>query len=1239
MNSNNKYNQKIRKKRRNKRRTRRINEASSDKKCNGLPIIQEGDYMIGGGDDAHAGVFQSIKDFLIRIKNFFSKILYDSYNTVKEFFSTLKELTVLLLKTFIVVDYDMLFPIRTVYSEYQKNIIEIMKYFYARACSPPYVRFSQLFSLFAILKQYRDESGWKEDANEFEIVDPVNPSNPVEFTSIYHKKHISKNRSDLFSTLTKELIYNPLKLDIVQDIIEGVESGMSSIKENTQGIINAFKKAFTFFIEFCSTIYEYLKTAGSGIKNTFRSVFYSKKGGSKPRFMKRKLRGGLKWKHKGGRLFQDLTESLKQKSLMAANKLNAASEYVTGLVMSDRARKQARLRYFIDRYVAIGNDYIKGKKANFLASIIIQLYLLKEGIGASDINNEAKTKIKAFFDAMPYCQDPEFKINIELLIKLHNLRIKNDNYYEELAEVLGLDKHDLPSSKDTEDKQKFNNYLIKKIKATIEQNIIDNITRIGRDCTIKIKKGYTIDVEFNGKWRPAIVDQVVKNKKEKEEKEDTYTFTVKIKDGNDTLVMFNTREPGTEQRIMEHFDRFVPGGDTDPTETVTATANVEPPTLGGGIRDFFTKAFYVKKYNESYKDRYPMILPITDSNKVAQFKETTIVQIHRIVDGFGIKRANVIRLNGIERVSYKIEELDFYNKILKDCIDDLILSSDVRFQPILRKIALDNIIYANNSETETDSFSGFKQKVLGVPISMDGKDPRNLGDGIIGKINEYYRKKISDELDYYDAREKISSKSEEEWKKEKMGLKEDIQIEWQTLVDFLININHKRCIEVLFSKADMLYSMASFRNKTQSFMNVEQYSDNSTIEQSEILGGGGGEDDKFLFSAITNYHEEKIMEQTKRIEEERRKSRLEEEKARLEEEKARVVEQEKARVEEEQARVVEEQARLEQEKAGAEQEKAGAEEGVLQENQKSSIPQSVIEEPSESPIVTPEVSKAVSESPIQPVIVKEEISKEEEPEKLTQLSTNCHRILLKLLNEEINEELYKPDGSYKNQYGPNVSNRLYNEATSRTLFTQFLQEDVKSRVKVYIQNCSMKEINELIESDNINKRNKILFEHIIDIWDMYQLAKPYKSFRGPTGSINGNIKKAILTSLDEKFKDTFRELLLSGTDDEYATVLSSISQIMVVSPLLAICMTMATDVFSGRFSPGCVLSALSAIHFLFSITCTSSVVPPDMQSTIQEFNKGLENKNKEVAEETKAIDEKQENKQDTDIETANDKAK
>jgi hypothetical protein len=206
MNSNNRYNQKIRKRRRNKSRTRRINEASSDKKCNGLPVIQRRDYMIGGGDEAHASVFQSIKDFLIRIKNFFSKILYDSYNSVKEFFSTLKELTVLLLKTLFIVDYDMLFPIRTVYSEYQKNIIEIMKYFYARACSPPYVRFSQLFSLFAILKQYRDESGWKGDANEFEMIDPVNASNPDEFTPIYHKKHISKNRSDLFSKLTKELI-------------------------------------------------------------------------------------------------------------------------------------------------------------------------------------------------------------------------------------------------------------------------------------------------------------------------------------------------------------------------------------------------------------------------------------------------------------------------------------------------------------------------------------------------------------------------------------------------------------------------------------------------------------------------------------------------------------------------------------------------------------------------------------------------------------------------------------------------------------------------------------------------------------------------------------------------------------------------------------------------------------------------------------------------------------------------
>ena len=185
----------------------------------------------------------------------------------------------------------------------------------------------------------------------------------------------------------------------------------------------------------------------------------------------------------------------------------------------------------------------------------------------------------------------------------------------------------------------------------------------------------------------------------------------------------------------------------------------------------------------------------------------------------------------------------------------------------------------------------------------------------------------------------------------------------------------------------------------------------------------------------------------------------------------------------------------------------------------------------------------------------------------------------------------------------------------------------------------MEELNTLIESDNINKRNKILSEHIIDIWDMYQLSTPYKSNKTSFGSINRDIKKAILNSLDEKFKDTFRELLLSGSDDEFATVLSSISQIMVVSPLLAVCMTMMTDVFSGRFSPGCLLSSLSALYFLFSITCTSSIVPPDMQATIQEFNTGFENKNKAFAEETAAIDKKQESKQDEDIEKAKDKDK
>jgi hypothetical protein len=1089
------HNQKIRNKRRKYKFTRRLKLSEDEKKCRGLPIIQRGDYMIGGGD-AHSGVFASIKAFLIGIKDFFARILKNSYRSIKELLSIIKDLTVLLLKTFFIVDYDMLFPIRTVYTEYQKNIIEIMKYFYARACSPPYVRFSQLFTLFSILKEYRDETGWKGDANEFELVDPVDNSNLDGFTPIYHKSFENKDRSNLFSILTKEILSNPLKLDMMQDIYEGIELGTESMTDSMSGMIDSFKRAFHIIISIFDTIYQYIKSAGSSIKDTIKGLFSSKKSGKKiggmRKLTKRKHKFFPKKRSQKGGLFQDSTESLKQKSLMTANKAKASTEYVGALFMSDRARKQARLRYFVDRYVAIGNDYMKEKKANVLSNVIINLYLLKEGIGAGEFKNkEGIETINSFFNKMPYVNAPEFKNNIELLKKINTLRIKDTDYYKKLSEILNIEESAIPNSEDTEDKQKFHTYLIKKIKACIEENIIDNVSLIGRDYKVKVKKGYTIDVNHNGIWRPAIVTRVVKNKKVTKDEKDSYTFTVKLKDGEDTIVTFNTNDSNISQNIMEHFDRFVPGESVEDSESNDLSSDKpseikEQNTEGGGVFDAFTSAVYINKPNESYNDRFPMILPIMDINKVQSFRKTTITQIHRIIDSFGVKRENVIRLNNIDRVSYKIEEMDFYNKILKDCIDDLILSGDTRFKIILRRIALDNLIYNQRIENQIDTFSGFKVKTLGIPAQIDETQLKYILDNTIaGKINRYYNDKIKLEKDFNESKGKLSMKSVEELDKQGTVIENSLEFERLSLLSFLLNIDHKQCVNVLFSIAPLSYSISSFRNKSNSFYSGE--------------------------SAIENQQQQHMI------------------------------------------------------------------------------------------------------------------------------AKSSYKLLLKFLNEEIDEVLFESNGSYKNIYGPNVTNRLYKEATSRVLFTQFLQQDVKNRITVFIENCSMEELNDIIRRDNINKRNKILSEHIIDIWDMYTNAKPYKSNYGSFSSVNSNIKTAILKGLDEKFKDTFRELLLLGSDEDFAAVLSSLSQISFISPLLAVCMTMYNNPLEGHFSPGCIISGLSAIYFLCNITCTSSIIPPEMQGTISEINSGLSDKNKETERNVQAVDETEEAKQNEKIEKGDSK--
>ena len=990
--------------------------------------------------------------------NIVSKGLTPYYNTIKKCIKSFQEISALLLKSLFFALYDELIPDRKSYTEKQIHIIRIFKYFYVRACSAPYIRFGQLFKLFKIMQEHLKETGWKKQINDYHSLEDENPiykinENDKINKAIQYYNHIKK-------------LYNPMNFDIVQDILEEISESLNdSFKKTKEELVNKLKEAFNYLIEIGFRIREYISRTNISLpkilKGGARNGKTTKRFGSRPLKHIRTKKGG----------------NIKGKLLSASNYVKKSISKVGSYIMDKRQRQQRFLQQILNNYVALDCDFIKERKHSFLINGIIDLLRTPAGNNIVKFNGFKIDLINAHFAKLPYYKviQPKLELLEQYYILLKNLSqgntsinkftntlIKEEEIEEQnqkksieylKQEPILLDSGDITiddykyQSGDIDKVINFTKIIITKIRKSIENDILFYIKDLKNEQQIKIKEDFKIqvqDIDNELLWKKATVGKVTITDKKK----NYFHFDVRYEDDTTENLVFDN----TGDNIKKNSDRIR-------EDTVRFDKSIVQQKGGkGSIKTFLTSSVVVQK-SENYDETYTIINLVNEST-IDNFKQGVIKETSKIIDSFRKERKHIIHLKDINKLTTEYQDLDIYNRIIKDNLDELLFAGDILQTKYLYKNILDDIIHKENGLYK-------------------------LKENLIANIDKHYDKLIATDKKYNENRAtQNSEENSKSFESQTLHIK-------QILIEMVENdkiFNRKMLIEIVMGKNNNIHNLFY-----------------STFDIDEKL-------QKVKLKELTEY-----------------KNRL-------------------------------------------------LKDLDLREKLQKSLADQYSDRGSTSP--TLENVKNVKKIESQLDLVKNNENKL----KLLEDNKTAVKELYKFLTEIININIKEDENKKQDDrnYGNAVVKRIMNEVIGRKKFEIFLKQDLKNKIKNVIENSSIDEINQIIQEDNINKKNKILFEHLLDIQNIIENAKPYQ------GTIQHFISKKIYSllknSFHQEFKNTFKELLISCSNQEFASVLSSIAQITFVAPATNICITLQNNPFIGRFSPGCIISAYACFDFLFKIT-------------------------------------------------------
>jgi len=355
--------------------------------------------------------------------------------------------------------YSSILPIRSVYTETQKRLIQIIRYYYVRACQPPHFESSELLKIFEFLSEELNGTGW--------TAENIKQNKIFNHTGSEMDNHNIQDNKKMF-TNTIHQTTNICNLDIFQDILYDINQEKS---KNVIGNIDHNIKYPFFELKYGgSGMYKIMYT---NIYGVFDQIWYSKRDSPT---------------NNGGSI-QDIDT---KKNVVGGG---PGSTHKLVKSMNPKYRDIMELVDILKPFLPSASDHFRDNKDSFYINAIIDIFLMQYKISQNSWSLEFI--IALFRRRLPYYEKENIQTKLDWLNILYiggdilSLHSDISGYIDYLKNAFDEDSFkpiqtEIDKLDDKTDLKSFiiiHKSMIQMIREMIEKNIRDWLNESHKDFT------------------------------------------------------------------------------------------------------------------------------------------------------------------------------------------------------------------------------------------------------------------------------------------------------------------------------------------------------------------------------------------------------------------------------------------------------------------------------------------------------------------------------------------------------------------------------------------------------------------------------------------------------------------------------------------------------------------------------------------------------------------------------------
>jgi len=355
--------------------------------------------------------------------------------------------------------YSSILPIRSVYTENQKRLIQIIRYYYVRACQPPHFESSELLKIFEFLSEELNGTGW--------TAENIKQNKIFNHTGSEMDNHKIEDNKKMF-TNTIHQTTNICNLDIFQDILYDINQEKS---KNVIGNIDHNIKYPFFELKYGgSGMYKIMYT---NIYGAFDQIWYSKRDSPT---------------NNGGSI-----QDIDTKKDVVGGGFGPIHKIVKS--MNPKYRDIMELVNILKPFLPSGSDHFRDNKDSFYINAIIDIFLMQYKISQNSWSLEFI--IALFRHRLPYYEKEHIQTKLDWLNILYiggdilSLHSDITGYIDYLKNAFDEDSFkpiqiEIDKLDDKTDLKSFiiiHKSMIQMIREMIEKNIRDWLNESHKDFT------------------------------------------------------------------------------------------------------------------------------------------------------------------------------------------------------------------------------------------------------------------------------------------------------------------------------------------------------------------------------------------------------------------------------------------------------------------------------------------------------------------------------------------------------------------------------------------------------------------------------------------------------------------------------------------------------------------------------------------------------------------------------------